>query len=92
MQVGYLISMENNKSNYYFLMSSKQWHKLRSVLKVLKVAHVNLLEWFEMSYIGIYGVLFGITWFSGIWKHKQKYRLVHAKASNRLGSDNSREQ
>ena len=38
---------------------------MRSDLKVLKVAHENLLEWFEMPYIGIYSGLFGITWFQG---------------------------
>ena len=37
---------------------------MRSNLKVLKVAHENLLEWFEMPCIGIYGGHFGITWFS----------------------------
>ena len=56
---------------------------MRSILKVLKVAHANLLEWFEMPCIGIYGELFEITWFSGIWKHKQKYRLVQVEASKR---------
>ena len=61
---------------------------MRSILKVLKVAHENYLEWFEIPYIGIYSGLFGITWFSGIWKHKQHSRSVQVKASNRLGSDN----
>ena len=61
---------------------------MRSVLKILKVAHANLLEWFEMPYIGVYSGLFGITWFSGVWKHKQLYRMVQVEASNRLGSDN----
>ena len=65
--------------------------QIEKCLKVLKIAHANLLEWFEMPYIGIYGGLFGITWFSGIWKHKQ-YCLVQVEASNRQGSDNSREQ
>ena len=44
--------------------------QIEKCLKVLKIAHANLLEWFEMPYIGIYGGLFGITWFSGVWKHK----------------------
>ena len=61
---------------------------MRSNLKVLKVAHENLLEWFEMPCIGIYSGLFGITWFSGIWKHEQHSRSVQVEASNRLGSDN----
>ena len=65
---------------------------MRSNLKVLKVAHENLLEWFEMPCIGIYSGLFGITWFSGFWMHKQHSRLVQVKASNRLGSDNKRAQ
>ena len=34
-----------------------------NLLKVLKIAHANLLEWFEMSCIGIYSGLFGITCF-----------------------------
>jgi len=61
---------------------------MRSNLKVLKVAHENLLEWFEMPCIGIYGGHFGITWFSWIWKHEQHSRSVQVEASNRLGSDN----
>ena len=62
---------------------------MRSNLKVLKVAHENLLEWwFEMPCIGIYGGHFGITWFSWFWKHEQHSRSVQVKASNRLGSDN----
>ena len=40
-------------------------HKTRSDLKVLNVAHENLLEWFEIPCIGIYSGLFGITWFKG---------------------------
>ena len=65
--------------------------QIEKYLKVLKIAHANLLEWFEMPCIGIYSGLFGITWFSGIWKHKQNF-LVQVEASNRQGSDNSREQ
>ena len=61
---------------------------MRSNLKILKVAHGNLLEWFEMPCIGIYSRLFGITWFSGIWKHEQHSRSVQVKASYRLGSNN----
>ena len=57
---------------------------MRSNLKVLKVAHENLLEWFEMPCIGIYGGHFGITWFSWIWKHEQHSRSVQVEASNRL--------
>ena len=34
-------------------------------MKVLKVAHENLLEWFEMQCIGIYSGLFGILGFQG---------------------------
>ena len=36
---------------------------MRSDLKVLKVAHENLLEWLEIPWIGVYSGLFGITWF-----------------------------
>ena len=46
------------------------------------------LEWLEIPCIGIYSGLFGITWFSGIWKHEQYSHSVQVKASNRLGSDN----
>jgi hypothetical protein len=28
------------------------------------------LEWFEIPCIGIYGGLFGITWFLGVWMHE----------------------
>ena len=35
-------------------------------MKVLKVAHENLLEWREIPGIGIYSGLFGITWFQGL--------------------------
>ena len=59
---------------------------MRSYLKVLKVAHENLLV--ERPCIGIYSGLFGITCFSGIWKHEQHSRSVQVKASNRLRSDN----
>ncbi len=65
---------------------------MRSNLKVLKVALENLLELFEMPCIGIYGGHFGTTWFSGVWKHEQRSCSVQVKASNRLGSDKSREQ
>ena len=46
------------------------------------------LEWLEIPCIGIFGGLFGITWFIGIWKHEQHSRSVPVKAGNRLGSDN----
>ena len=61
---------------------------MRSVLKILKVAHANLLGMVEIPCIGINSGLFEITWFSSIWKHEQYFRSVQVKASNRLGSDN----
>ena len=33
--------------------------QIEKCLKVLKVAHANLLEWFEMPCIGVYGGLCG---------------------------------
>ena len=35
-------------------------------MKILKVAHKNLLEWLEIPWIGIYSGLFGITWFRNL--------------------------
>ena len=61
---------------------------MRSILKVLKVAHENLLGMVRNTMYRSFGGLFAITWFLRIWKHEQHSRSVHVKASNRLGSDN----
>jgi hypothetical protein len=58
-------NMEDSKSDHYVLMSWKQCHKMRSILKVFLKGSTWKFTWngLKIPCIGIYSGLFEITWF-----------------------------
>jgi hypothetical protein len=58
-------NMEDSKSDHYVPMSWKQFHKMRSILKVFLKGSTWKFTWngLKIPCIGIYSGLIGITWF-----------------------------
>jgi hypothetical protein len=65
-------NMKDSKSDHYVLMSWKQCHKMRSILKVFLKGRTWKFTWngLQIPYIGIYSGLFGINLVFGSWMHE----------------------